>query len=263
MKKSILFLLFLLILLLTLFKLTFAQDSGSPFKQEYEDEDDLSWSSFDTIPPEILNSYDPDIVSGKRPVIVRINKEMIWNLRESPDLGGDVYSFDLQPSALSSVQQDIIKTWVKNGKKILFFGFEEVKNYAMLFEDAITYDTNKNLGNVEYILASHPVNIGVRNVKFYNYDGSIWPKISFLLDTYPSDTEALVSIEYLSLKTLARKTGIVAGRIPYGSGSIYVALIGNQWKKGTDGDRWLLNFLQWMLDKRLPETDGVLSTDNN
>ena len=51
----------------------------------------------DIIPPEILRLSNPEIIKKQIPIVVSITQPMIWGLRDKPDLGGDVYSFDLAP----------------------------------------------------------------------------------------------------------------------------------------------------------------------
>ncbi len=197
----------------------------------------------ETIPPEILRRYEPEIVSNKRPVVVRITQAMIWGLRDQPDQGGDVYSFDLDPAKLSSVQVDVIRRWVRDGRKILFWGYADARKYCMLLSDQIEYSERKE--TQPYTLSKHPVNTDVRNLSFSMQIGtsrSYRDNCTACLVRYPPETEVVASC----------KIGVVAGRIPYGRGAIYVALHGENWNKGRDKDRWTLNFRQWMLGYRVP-----------
>lgn len=72
-----------------------------------------------TIPPEILAKYDPGLVDGTRPKIVTITQEMIWSLRTKPDQGGDVYTLDLKPSEISTVQKNVLLEWIKAAHNVL------------------------------------------------------------------------------------------------------------------------------------------------
>ena len=205
----------------------------------------------DTIPPEILRRFDPAIVKGERPRIVRITQPMIWGLRNKPDQGGEVYSFDLDPKKISTVQKEIIRKWVRAGQKILFWGGSEAEKYSVLFADKISWSM---VVFWKLSLSKHPVNIDVRDIRFKQRWGLAGK--SHVLNVYPPDTEVIVS----------SKGGVVAGRVPYGRGNIYIALMGDLWSKGTDRDRWTLNFRQWMLGFRVPgpsetETRPPATTD--
>lgn len=197
----------------------------------------------ETIPPENLRQYAPEIVKGNRPVVIRITQPMIWGLRDKPDQGGDVYTFDLDPSKLSSVQQDIVRKWVQDGRKVWFWGYYDAERYATLFHDTIMCSREHQTPTT---LSSHPVNTDVESLDFRlnvkwgaTTDIGEWSPV---LVKYPPETEVIAS----------DKNGVVAGRIPYGRGSLYVALFGNYWTDGKDRDRWSLNFQQWMLDYRVP-----------
>ena len=202
----------------------------------------------DTIPPEILRQYDPAIVSGDRPHIVAITKAMIWGLRENPDQGGDIYRFNFDRSSLSSTQIEILRAWVKTGVDILFWSYNTASEYSSIFGDEITLTSRKSCGGSR---SNHPVNTDVTSVVFS------WSGYTCGIFThYPLDTEVIVS----------NRDGVVAGRIPYGSGNIYFSLHAVTRPSGRDRDRWTLNFYQWMLGKKVPgsaETDiGITRRDD-
>lgn len=192
------------------------------------------------VPPEILRRYEPSIVKNERPIVVRITQAMIFGLRDKPDQSGDVYTFHLDPSEISSVQTEIVRKWVRDGHDVLFWGCADAARYSVLFSDAIQYDSNKWPGTLEPSLSKHAVNTDVRNLDFTFY-GAGAPFLP-VLSKYPANTEVIAS----------HNKGVIAGRIPYGRGNIYVALFADNWNKGTDKNRWTLNFRQWMLGYRVP-----------
>lgn len=196
-----------------------------------------------TIPPETLRLYDPSVVDGTWIQVVTITQTMIWELREQPDLGGNVYTFDLEPAKLSTVQKRILRNWVASGKTILLWGEKDLDIYARLFPDLMTVGEGKRdepLG-----LAQHPVNTDVHDIRFLTSRDrdQRMPWIYRYLITYPPETEVLASVS----------SGIVAGKIPLGQGNVYFASMGDDWPKSTDKDRWTLNFHQWMFGKPIPE----------
>jgi len=191
----------------------------------------------ETIPPEILSQYDPGVVSKQRPVVVRITQAMIFSLRSTPDLGGDVYSFDMDVSKISSVQVDIIKKWVIDGHKILLWGESEGRSYTSLFSDAVEFSS---IYLQQCSLSRHMVNTDVLDIHFEMSDRSRFQ--TSIISKYPADTEVIAST----------KSGVIAGRVPYGQGSIYFAFFGSMWPSGADKARWTLNFQQWMLGLHVP-----------
>jgi hypothetical protein len=198
----------------------------------------------DTIPPEILQQYHPDVVSGERPKFVTITQPMIWGLRDQPNQGGDVYVFDFDLEKLSTVQKEIIENWVSNGQKVLIWGYKAAWEYSPIFSKIIEIS---NGDQSKTVLAKHPVNTDVKDVRFY-YFNQYSSNRHYYLTRYPVDTEIMVSI----------KSGVIAGRVPLGRGSIYFVLTGNRWDKGIDKDRWELNFKQWMLGLAVPGAAEVL-----
>lgn len=193
------------------------------------------------IPPEILKRYDADIVAGKRPRFVTISEKMIWDLRTQPNQGGDVYNFNLDPSALSSVQIDVIREWIRNGGRVVLWGQESVAKYISMLHP----DISVQLSVVKPMkLTDHPVNTDCRLVNFshhtYNPSGRNWDSI--VLRNTPDETEVIASND----------TGLLAGRIPYGRGEIIVVMAGSGWDMGNDRFRWKLNFDHWALRMAVP-----------
>lgn len=202
------------------------------------------------IPPEILNRYDLSVIDDKRPKLIRITQDMIWGLRDKPNQGGDVYSFDLDPGKLSSVQRRIIREWVRSGASVLFFSAGDASKYATLFDDAISVGRSDN----PLELCDHPVNTDVRNVDFQDYRDEYRgdDKALTVLTKFPGNTEIIARDE---------KTGNpCAARVPYGAGTINVALLGKYWGTGVDRLRWELNFKQWVVGLKVPGAAAVRVT---
>ncbi len=198
-----------------------------------------------TIPPEILNRYDPGVVEGSRPKFVTITQPMIWGLRNNPNQGGEIYRLDLDAAKLSTVQKEILQDWVKGGQKILIWGRDELFRYSDLFSGlGSAFDDFNQVPNVQ--LSNHPVNTDVRDIDFS--DGDSGKNIDYaVFRKYPVNSEIIVSV----------KEGLIAGVAPFGRGSIYFASPWNGWKRGADRDRWTLNFYQSMLGLRVPGSAGT------
>ncbi|MCR4427625.1 MAG: hypothetical protein NUW23_15835 [Firmicutes bacterium] len=186
-----------------------------------------------SIPPEILALYSPEIVAGERPKIVPITLDLIWTLRTNPNLGADIYQFSFTSSQVASAQKDILRDWIFSGASILLLGNDEINRYIGIVSELLSQPGLKaksTSGTVSY--SPHPVNTNVRESRFFG---------TYALHGCSDDTEVIA----------ARAGAALAGRIPFGAGSVYFA---NVMTSGTygDRDRWLLNFYQWLLGMQVP-----------
>lgn len=188
----------------------------------------------ETVPSEVLKLYHQDIVNGSRPKIVTITQDMIESLVKQPELGGDVYCFNFDITDLSATEKNILLGWIKNGQKILLWGDTDIWKYAPLFFDKIKIAGKTGL---EVLLSKHPVNNNVRDIIFKGKSGSY-----VYLSQYPLGTEIIAYV----------KEDVIAGRVPYGKGSIYFVGLGEHWDLGRNKDIWTLNFYHWMLGLPVP-----------
>jgi len=188
----------------------------------------------ETVPAEVLKLYHQDIINGSRPKIVTITQPMILSLVNRPQLGGDVYNFDFDMRDLSSTEKNILLGWIKNGQKILLWGDIDIWKYAPLFSDKLKIAGKTDL---EVLLSAHPVNNNVKNILFKGKSNSY-----VYLSQYPLGTEIIAYV----------KEDVIAGRVPYGKGSIYFVGLGEHWDLGKDKDIWTLNFYHWMLGLNVP-----------
>jgi hypothetical protein len=188
----------------------------------------------ETVPSEVLKLYHQDIVNGSRPKVVTITKDMIESLVKQPELGGDVYCFDFDMRDISPTEKNILLGWIKNGQKILLWGDTDIWKYAPLFSDKMKIAGKTDL---EVKLANHPVNNNVKNIIFKGKSNAY-----VYLSEYPLGTEVIAYV----------KEDVMAGRVPYGKGSIYFVGLGEHWDLGKDKDIWTLNFYQWMLGLQVP-----------
>lgn len=196
-----------------------------------------------TIPPEVLEQYDPVVIDDAQRKTVIITQSMIWQLRDGLPSGGHVYQFDLEPLQLSTVQKEIIRRWILDGHSVLLWGAHDVETYAHLFTDMLTVGTADPAERPR--LALHPVNTDVHALDFLtSRDGDQEaPWLYRCLTTYPPTTEIVASVD----------AGALAGKFPFGKGTVYFASLGDTWPRGSDKDRWELNFRQWMLGKPIPK----------
>ncbi len=209
-----------------------------------------------TIPPEILRRYDPGLVDGSRPKLIAIIQDMIWSLRGKPDQGGDVYTLDVTPSELSTVQKNVLLEWIKAGHNVLI-QHDECAVYWPIFPGFTEPKEAKNCpGPLPVTLAEHAANTDCANVTFYTEtkgrlrctDGTYGIGHNHLF--FPALGEDAVIVA--SLDRGLRESdagGPVAGCMPYGRGGVYFI---TKLQQGSDTDRWTLNFRQWMLGLPIP-----------
>jgi len=192
-----------------------------------------------SVPPEILAMYEPSVVSGERPRTVTITQQMIWQLRERPHLGGDVYVLDMDFSQLSTVQRNILINWLEKGAKVLLWG-EEMLDAVPCLVPGATVGWSRP-GEVCQ-LAEHPVNTDCRLLSFECSEQGLCRGVQ----QCPVKMEAIAGTPSVT----------VAGRIPVKLGSIYFASFDaseqGRWQQSPDRDRWTLNFKQWLLGLPVP-----------
>jgi hypothetical protein len=222
-----------------------------------------------TIPPEILRLYDPGLLDGSRPKLVAITQEMIWSLRSRPDQGGDVYTLDMTPSEVSTVQRNVLLEWIKAGHNVLISG-DECAVYWRLFPGFTEpKEANNFPGPIPVTLSEHPANTDCANVTFYTEtedevrrtNGTYGTGYNHLFfPDMPESAVVVASVDHGRYDS--DPGGAVAGCIPYGQGGVYFITKPPQ---GSDTDRWTLNFRQWMLGLPIPgaaET-GVSQVDDD
>lgn len=221
----------------------------------------------DTIPPEILKQYDPDIRAGKRPTLGFIRQGDIFGLRDNPTFKEDCVRFDFDPAKLSSVQREIIQNWVKAGHAKVYLRDDDIRKYAPLLGCSLSsgkgqerfrgssrpanefkFDTKfSQFGK----LLRHPVNTDCRGLLFaclpqvqqrgqfsaYYYEGGI----------AKTPGESITIVEN-------RHGEALCGVFFLGEGKVYFRFTA----KGTDHHRFALNWWQWVLGLRVP---GAATTD--
>ncbi|MDD5454563.1 MAG: hypothetical protein PHW62_03595 [Candidatus Ratteibacteria bacterium] len=190
----------------------------------------------ETVPLQVLKLYHPDIVSGSRPKIITITRDMIQPLVKQPELGGDAYKFDFDIRDLSATEKNILLGWIRNGQKILLWGDVDIWKYAPLFSAIMEV---KGKTDMEVLLSKHSVNNNVDRQKLV-FKGKSNSYV--YLKKYPIGTEIIAYV----------KEDVIAGRVPYEKGSIYFVGLGEYWDLGKDKDIWTLNFYQWMLGLEVP-----------
>jgi len=216
-----------------------------------------SWAKYETIPPEILQQYDPGVLSGERPIFATVSNADIWDLREHPDRGGDFVLLKIVAGNLSSVQREIISNWVKDGARVYLNSKESSalisSVFGMGFNDfghvRMRTGPSRSGGppfrySSPYLNGNHPVSTDV------NFSLSITGRCYGLsLSNLPKNSTVIVSAD-------PSHTKVLVGAFKYGEGYIYFNTLNDP--TGRDRDRFLLNLSQWLIGKKVP---GAASTE--
>ncbi len=200
-----------------------------------------SQAKYETIPPEILQQYDPGIVSGERPDFAMVTNEDIWDLREHPERGGDLVLLELNIHKLSSPQIETLKNWVSKGPRVYLNSADSV--YRLI--KPIFGMNHKNLGYVRqtqsvysrpYLNEAHPVSTDVES-------GVLCRSSCLGITGLPQDSSVILSAD-------KSHTTVMIGAFKYGKGHIYFNTLTNPY--GRDLERFRLNLKQWLIGRKVP-----------
>jgi hypothetical protein len=200
-----------------------------------------SWAKYETIPPEILQQYDPGIVSGERPEFTLVNNEDIWDLREHPERGGDLVLLQLNIHKLSSPQIETIKNWVRQGARVYLNSRDSVywlikPIFGMNHESLGYVRQTQSVYSRPYPNETHPVMTDV--------ESELLCRSTCLGVTgLPEERSVILSAD-------KSHTIVMIGAFKYGQGHIYFNTLTNPY--GRDLERFGLNLNQWLIGKEVP-----------
>jgi len=200
-----------------------------------------SQAKYETIPPEILQQYDPGIVSGERPEFAVVRNEDIWDLREHPDRGGDLVLLDLNIHKLSSPQIETIKNWVREGARVYLNSRDSVywlikPIFGMNHESVGYVRQTQSVYSRPYPNEVHPVMTDVES-------GILCRSTCLGVTGLPEERSVILSAD-------KSHTIVMIGAFKYGKGHIYFNTLTNPY--GRDLERFQLNLRQWLIGKEVP-----------
>ena len=204
------------------------------------------------IAPDVLRQMDADLVSGKRPVIATIKQDSIYALRENPRLKADLIRFDFNLGELTTAQIRILDTWIRAGNNKIYLLDGDIPKYATLFgltgggPDILSGDSAKARQVYDsWKLEDHPVSTDCGRLSFGifksrdNDNRSPWFVGQYYLRGLDSQNATLL---------VSRKADVLCGSFTLGRGTVYFRnSVG-----GPDMWRWYLNFMHFVMDKRIP-----------
>jgi len=200
-----------------------------------------SQAKYETIPPEILEQYDPGIVSGERPEFAIVTNEDIWDLREHPDRGGDLVLLDLNVHKLSSPQIETIRNWVRKGARVYLNTRDSVywlikPIFGMNHESLGYVRQTQSVYSRPYPNEVHPVMTDVES-------GVLCRSTCLGVTGLPEERSVILSAD-------KSHTVVMVGAFEYGKGHVYFNTLTKPY--GRDLQRFGLNLNQWLIGKKVP-----------
>lgn len=200
-----------------------------------------SGANYETIPPEILQQYDPGIVSGERPEFAMVTNQDIWDLREHPERGGDLVLLELNVHKLSSPQIETIKNWVREGARVYLNSRKIVWSlikpvFGMNYKTAGYVRQTQSVYSRPYLNKSHPVSTDVES-------GILSRSTCLGVIDLPQESSVILSAD-------KSDTIVMIGAFKYGKGHIYFNTLTDPY--GRDLERFQLNLNQWLIGKKVP-----------
>lgn len=182
------------------------------------------------LPPEVAARMRPEIISGERPVILLLRREDIHGLRTAPRLNCDFVQLSINYKDLTSIQQAVLAQWLRGGYNRVLLRGVDMSLYAPLFE------LQGNYGGTRFVRLT--LNEHVANTDCVTVEGNI------SLRKLPEGSE-----------TIATLNGEPAcGAFHHGKSIIYFI----PELRGTDAERWLLNFYHWSLGQDVPGASSAI-----
>lgn len=187
-----------------------------------------------TIPPQILGWYDPDILSGKRPTFYYLKNEDIWNLPPKSDI--DIIILDnLRIDSLTPIHIQKLLDWIYNGTDVaITWGWVSQK-----LETLFGFKTKEHKNSKKFYLNKKCViNIDIKEEEFELH-------YTRIMTNLPSKTLVIIGTDkYLNEAAM--------GIIYYGNGRILFDLINTWGNMNYTRSRFQLNLFQWLIGKDVP-----------
>lgn len=193
-----------------------------------------------TVPKEVLDQFDSGATKDWDKRVPLIDPAEIWSLRSDDDSTAQRLTIRFLAKPISTPQQEVLVNWVREGNVVVIWG-TACPWAAGIFPGL---DTFEPIQGEAFTLARHEVNTDVHDLGFEVHDITQGGPLVRGFTHYPPDTEVIVS----------SASGVMAGRVPLGRGSVCFACIPEEqiWDRGADRYRWTLNFRQWTLGLPVP-----------
>lgn len=192
-----------------------------------------------TIPIEILEWYDSDIISRKRPTYYCLQNRDIRNLPPEPEVDIVVLNH-LNIDALTSVHIKKLRNWIRTGVDVSITGAASFKQLEFLFsfkgKEFISWAPKKI-----YLNKKCAINIDILEEK-------LEPDLSYI--------DVMTDLPYKTLVIIAADKYLneaIMGVANYGKGRIFFNLAGHRGGQHVyTHSRLQLNLSQWLIGKDVP-----------
>jgi len=201
-----------------------------------------SWGSWkpinfkrDMIPPQMLEWFDLDVISEKRPSYYYLQNKDIWDLPEETDI--DIIVLDnLRIDVLTPIQIETLQDWIRSGIDVAITWGWVPQKLETLF--GFKMKKLRRTGKKFYLNKKTIINLDIAEEKF---------KLSYQeVTTYLPD-KALVIIS-----TDASHNEVIMGIVYYGKGRIFFDLVSSWGNMNYTRSRFQLNLSQWLIGKDIP-----------
>jgi len=191
----------------------------------------------DTIPPQILEWYNPDIISNKRPTTFILRNEHIWDLSKVPEV--DLIDLGyLNVDQLTSLQIEKLRDWIRTGIDV-FGGSSYYSRQRSILQTIFKVKIEKLYAGTNdfHLDKDHIVNVGVeeKEVKFQSYQ--------YVIRNLPGEESIIIK---------SSRGELLMGMFHYGKGRVYFNLLNYSGTTNYSISRLQLNFLQWIIGEDVP-----------
>jgi len=178
--------------------------------------------------------------AGERPKIAKIRQGDIFGLRDNPKFDADFVTFDFDPDSLSSVQEEIVRKWIRCGYNNIYLKDKQIVTYGSFFRPAEAVWRRDGYHDCRAgKLLRHSVNTDCKKVRFYDESAYRFKDCYYGFRNLPPGSTVIVEGD----------SGIAAsGSFPVGEGRCFF----RNTAYGTDARRWYLNWMHWALGLPVP-----------
>lgn len=188
-----------------------------------------------TIPPQILEWYDPDVISGEKPSSLFLENKDTWNLPQNP--GVDWIILDkIDVGLLTGLQIQKLQNWIFSGVNVCVTAPEKLASILPAVFRVRVVELTRDYDS--YLNEEHIVNSDVIPEEFH-----VYYEYAVL---QPSDVKSIM----VSRDEKFREA--LAGILHYGKGNIYFSSLNSVGSPTYSLTRFHLNLQQWLAGKETP-----------
>jgi len=228
-----------------------------------------------TVPAEVLDDADDDLVLRHRPTFASLTQEDIFSLRDGRTFDADFVRLSFDPEQLSAVQMDILLEWLRGGHNRIMLMGREIRRYGPLMGARPAYFLSDNNGTPRALTLDmdSPVSVDCRDVRIpFDWRKYILSRRWVWEGINPKHTkDAVVLAYYRDEKNMAPRPKdekkpcclcccckkdckgcrvAAYGMFPVGKTQVYFRPF--YLAEGGDGARFELNWVHWVMQRPTP-----------